>query len=217
MEPKPTTFTFESWNFDPESHRLTFSYRVGSKYTFVETLDFPRDIPYAIDPLNHTGFREAAEALHLIGGISYYKAFCPPEIQKEGQPLSLAQAQFWNTVYEKGLGEFFYRNSIDHRDFIRFPSEGTKEFEEVAPRNSTSPEDYRGKKILVPLGGGKDSIVTLELLREHGANCTLFRMNPHPIIRELARQASLPLIEVQRTLSPLLFEVNSKVAVPGRS
>lgn len=60
-------------------------------------------------------------ALHLAGGTSYYKTCCPKEIEVQSGKLNADQAAFWNTVYERGLGEFFYQNQIDFRKLIQFP------------------------------------------------------------------------------------------------
>jgi len=57
----------------------------------------------------------------LILGISYWKAYCPKEIIIESNSLNKEQAEFWDTVYIKGLGEFFYKNKIDFRGLIKFP------------------------------------------------------------------------------------------------
>lgn len=71
------------------------------------------------------------------------------------------------------------------------------------------------KRILLPIGGGKDSVVTAELLKKSGANITLFRMGSHPLITDIAHVAGLPLITTKRTLSPALFELNEEGALNG--
>ncbi|MBI2524056.1 endonuclease domain-containing protein, partial [Candidatus Peregrinibacteria bacterium] len=72
-----------------------------------------------------------------------------------------------------------------------------------------------GERVLVPMGGGKDSVVTLELLRHSGLHCTMLRMGPHPLIKKLAQKTDLPLLQIERTLSPALFTINAEGALNG--
>ena len=70
-------------------------------------------------------------------------------------------------------------------------------------------------RILVPIGGGKDSVVTMELLRKSGAKVTLLRMGGHPLITEMASVAGLPMLTVRRSLAPQLFDLNAQGALNG--
>ena len=71
------------------------------------------------------------------------------------------------------------------------------------------------QRVLVPFGGGKDSIVTAELLKKAGAHVTLFRLGYLPIIEELQHIAGFPLITVKRSISHTLFELNAAGALNG--
>lgn len=104
-------------------------------------------------------FREAMlDDLHLVLGVSYYKLFCAPTF-KTDIALSDEQAHFWNTLYAKGLGEFLYRNNLSPEIVARFSGGGDNGRTCTAlPVDETS--------VLVGIGGGKDSIVSLELLRD---------------------------------------------------
>jgi hypothetical protein len=67
--------------------------------------------------------------------------------------------------------------------------------------------------LLVPIGGGKDSMVLIEAVRS--LRPRLFAVNPHPLVTELAALAGLELIEVRRRLSPNLMELNRRGALNG--
>ena len=67
----------------------------------------------------------------------------------------------WNRVYLNGLGEFAYRNGLDLHGRIRFPHGAT------APMQRRRPLGLR-EHALVAIGGGKDSLVSIEALRALG-------------------------------------------------
>ena len=201
------SFIFDSYSFDPEGGKIELHYSLDDSVHFTETILLP-----ASDTLPPTPPREATLfALHLIGGISYYKTCCPKTIEIRSGNLTKEQADFWNTVYSKGLGEFFFRNKIDFRGLINFPSA-------LSPIPSPMTRQGRrggSRRLLVPLGGGKDSTVTVELLKKAGEDVTLFRIGHHPLIKETAKIAGLPMITVERHLAPELFRLNAEGALNG--
>jgi UDP-N-acetyl-alpha-D-muramoyl-L-alanyl-L-glutamate epimerase len=209
---KYQSFIFEAYEYDSDNHRITLSYSLGGVEQFVETITLPA--AYPIPPVASSEELSAALfALHLIAGISYYKTCCPRDLIVRSGHLSPDQAAFWNSVYENGLGEFFYRNNIDFRGLISFPSVQSEQHSPLGGRELTI--TARAAKFLVPFGGGKDSIVTAEFLKRYHADCTLFRIGKHPYIDELAAIASLPVLNVERRLSPRLFQMNQEGALNG--
>lgn len=202
------TFIFDSYSWDPKEGTVTLNYSLDDDLTFTETLTFPAS-PF-LDASRQDDFDRALFALHLIGGISYYKTCLPKKIEVRSGTLTEEQATFWNSVYENGLGEFFYKNNTDFEGLIRFP--GTKaELREAQTPGFHAP----GNQVLIPVGGGKDSVVTIELLREKGAAMTLLRLGHHLLIEKLASTAALPLLTINRALSPELFKLNADGALNG--
>ncbi len=91
---------------------------------------------------------------------SYWKCAVSPEILIEAGPLDNYQKQWWKQLLFDGLGEFFYKNKIDAAKpgFVTIR----------AGANAHSPlpkKPIQGNSFLVPVGGGKDSLVALELLK----------------------------------------------------
>ena len=73
---------------------------------------------------------------------------------------------------------------------------------------------------LVPVGGGKDSVVTLELLRRAGKRIRPLIMNPRGATVECARVAGFPMDEVlviRRTIDPTLLELNKQGYLNGHT
>ncbi len=212
------TFVIDSYTFDVDKGLVSLHYSLDDELKFTETLTLPTNVQRRPEIMgqDRAAFHAALGALHIIGGISYYKTCLPKNINVRNAKLSALQALFWNKVYENGLGEFFYRNNIDFRKLIHFPVDHPDQ-PSSPPSDVRSPKsDVRTRKrILVPIGGGKDSMVTVELLRAAGHDITLFRMGSHPILDELARVADLPMITVERQLSPALFKLNEQGALNG--
>lgn len=200
------TFIFDSYAYEPETGEIRLRYTLDDDIAFTEILTVPKGAfgktPEELD--------SALFTLHLAGGASYYKTCCPKNIEVRSGALSEQQAAFWNSVYENGLGEFFFQNEIDFRGLIQFPTS--------APSPNPQPPTPHGHtgRTLVPIGGGKDSIVTIEMLRKDETNnLTLLRMGSHPLIDECVSVSGLPCITVQRKLPRKLFEMNEQGALNG--
>ncbi|HKX73262.1 MAG TPA: hypothetical protein VJM32_04580 [Candidatus Saccharimonadales bacterium] len=201
-----TQFIFESYELDTASHEIRLHYSLDGSTKFTETLPLPADLP--LGRANDPDVKRALFALHLAGGASYYKTYLPREIVVKSGQLSQKQADFWNEFYTKGLGEFFFINKIDFHGLVKFPATGPD-----APLATTTPS--LPVKTLVPFGGGKDSVVTMELLLDNNVNMTLFRLRGHHYIDQLADITKLPMITVERSLDPTLFEMNKQGALNG--
>lgn len=206
-----SSFTFSGYQWDKESRVATFTYKIEHNtevFNFTESLAFPKE--YALSDVPEELLKNALTNLLLVIGISYYKLFCPQEIVLAGFTLNEKQATFWNTVYTKGLGEFFYQNKIDFRGLISFPVSGRDSGVATLPK-MTGPVDFpRKDRALVGIGGGKDSIVTAELLKAGRKPFSSFVINQHPIREEVIKQIGSEVVIVTRKLDPLLFEFNKK-------
>ncbi len=206
------SFIFEDVTFRPHGRKIVLRYSLDRSITFEETLLLP-DKPIDPDAEKREDIQRTLEALLLIGGVSYFKTCCPRIMFTKGGPLSKADASFWNTVYTKGLGQFFYENKMDFRNLVNFPSTPKKKVAVTGLRAMKAKKPI--KRVLVPIGGGKDSMVTIELLRSSGIDVTLLRLGTHPLIDELALIAGLPILHVKRNLPSVLFDLNEQGALNG--
>ena len=202
-------FIFDSFAFDRAAGKIELRYSLDDEVIFTETIIVP--VTATTDPVPLSPeLKKNLFALHLIGGISYYKTCLPKTIEIRNVSLTEKEAAFWTDVYENGLGEFFYKNDIDFRGLIEFPATNPAQ-----PGAHPAKQERKGNRVLVPIGGGKDSIVTAELLRKSGKDVTLLRIGHHPLITEVAKIAGFPLITVERHLSPALFDLNAEGALNG--
>ncbi|MEO5339345.1 MAG: hypothetical protein H7837_02335 [Magnetococcus sp. MYC-9] len=201
---------FEFLQVASQGHVTRFHYRLagdrGRSIEFVEQLEWPTELP-APDPRRP----EVAQALcniHFVLGISYYKSCCPGTIVVQGAPLSDEEADFWEQVYTHGLGEFFYRNGLDPRGRVSFPRQGGTRAPVQAPKAAR-------ERVLLLIGGGKDSAVSYEILRASGVEVDLFSLGSAPWIQRLAGSFAAPHRVVKRRLDPQLFALNQAGAYNG--
>src|SRR3989344_4867686 len=100
---KATLFEFSSYKYESNKNRIFFHYKTrfedGFCLTFTETILLPKA------PNKNTSkelFKKLLQDLHLVLGISYYKFYCAKNI-KLPYNLNKEEAEFWNTVYKRGL------------------------------------------------------------------------------------------------------------------
>lgn len=210
---KASAFEFKSAQFSLQKRQAVFSYTIhfeGHKpMTFKDTLFFPKQKTQKLPtPL----LKELLKNLHLVLGLSYYKLYCPPTL-KLPYKLTSEEAIFWNTLYEKGLGEFFFRNKIDFRGLITFPSRKTAK--PFAPVRLPTQE-----RALLGVGGGKDSIVAGEFLKARKLPLTAFVLETErasPIVEEVISAMGLKALVVHRKLDPkvILPKADLEKILPG--
>ena len=152
--------------------------------------------------------------LGMIEAISYFKATCSPQFFIKCGKLDEYQENWFKKLFYTGLGEFRYINNIkiSEKDLVQFVSEG----EEInVARNE---EELNG--IIIPVGGGKDSNVTLDLLKEYKQDTLIFRIGRKKVPLECAKISGFEdnkVIEVNRTIDKNLLELNSKGFLNGHT
>lgn len=140
--------------------------------------------------------------------VSYWKCACPPRVIVKCGALNDEQIQWWKKLYWGGLGEFFYRNRIE-TDFESFM---TIEPENSDVRSFADPFTGERKGALIPVGGGKDSIVTLELLKGMKADNLCYIINPRRTTLDCAHTAGYEdsdIVGLKRSIHPELLRRNA--------
>ncbi len=198
-------FRFVRATLDEAAGRAELVYAFDDGPELVETLQFP-GAPFALDAPRRAAVDAALRLLHLIAGVSYYKAALPPELVVEGAAPDPALAALVASVYEQGLGEFAYRNGLSLRGRIRFDA--------GAPA-AAAPALGLQAHALTAIGGGKDSLVSIETLRTAGVAQSVSFIGGSPLIRACAERTGLPVLNIGRQLAPELFEFNKQGAWNG--
>jgi hypothetical protein len=209
-------------------------YAFDDDVELIERIRFPQ--APALAPGRVAAFDAALQLLHLIAGVSYYKAGVPPQLEVGSGPLDAATADLLDALYLHGLAESAYRNGLDLRGRIAFPRLGA----ESSVRSRLGAESSAGsrggadsaagshpssaavaaaldlpKRTLVPIGGGKDSLVAIEAIKSIGGAATAVWVGNSPLIAACAERTGLPTLNIGRELAPELFELNRRGAWNG--
>ncbi|WP_411834248.1 endonuclease domain-containing protein [Pseudoxanthomonas mexicana] len=257
------TFRFVRCSLDADSGvaRLVYAFDDGPELT--ETVTFP-GAPFALPPARAQAAERALRLLHLITGVSYYKAAVPPRIVIDDYAIDAETAVLLEQIYTHGLGEFAYRNGLDLHGKIRFPASkpspsrgglggdgvpvgraksvlaGSEDHPHPSPsgpaQRAGRSDDPRGSAAqtghphslegegakldlrnhaLVAIGGGKDSLVSIEALRGAGVEQTVCWIGGSQLIAACAARTGLPTLNIGRALAPELFDYNRQGAWNG--
>jgi hypothetical protein len=176
LREKHPVFTYESYRITDHKDKLTiqFTFTLGDCITFKPTWEFIKkhtDINYE----NEKIVNKLAFNLGLVELISYWKCACSPLVRIKAGSIDREQVDWWKLQYFLGLGEFFYTNGIDTNieDFMKV--------EVVCPPSKLNAgffqTDYEKHGCLIPIGGGKDSNVTMELLSDRKSSNLCYMIN----------------------------------------
>lgn len=189
---------------------ITYDFEIENLKRFHPTLKVPKTkkIDYDKTLLNKIVF-----CAGLVEIPSYWKATCSPKIIIECGSLNEDQTVWLKKLIYNGQGEFFYVNNItpNYNDFITITSEGTT-YETTLDNNK-----YDG--YLVAVGGGKDSITSLEILKEE-SNKKVFIMNNRKICFDSALTAGInkeDIINVERVFDKEIIELNKQGFLNGHT
>jgi len=196
-------FTFEEYTFDASSRILTLRYSLDQTIKFHETFRFDFDFVAYDEVL----LDRACQNLFFMAGVSYYKTYLAPEIVIAKGSMDDEMAGFFSKTYQRGLGEFFFVNKLDPHLPITFP----------ASTISTTPPQVRQSAggMLVGIGGGKDSLVSVELLRSQSERLATWCVGHRPQLTPLVERIGLPHYWVERQWDRSLLEHNARGALNG--
>ena len=223
-------FAYRGYEIEENDSCLKITYRF-------ETLGLSEFAPVWVFPKAEGDCRRWSEdrlmqdmifSMGMVELISYWKIACPPTVTVEAGRLNQDQIDWWKDLYFNGLGEFFYVNGIKEADpnhFMDIQCAGQLK----APCTDQYKERHeecgvetvgKGNGVLVPIGGGKDSAVTLELLRLAGKPVCAYIINPRGATIHTTEVAGLDaahVISAKRTLDSNMLELNCQGYLNGHT
>ena len=221
---KSQVFRFVGADYDAATATASLRYAFDDDAVMIERIVFPA--APALPRERETAFAMALQLLHLIAGVSYYKAGVPPAIHFEGDAPDVATTAFLHEIYLHGLGEFAYHNRFDLRSRlasllqspdgqplrrrVRRSNFSEPAVEPDAPYVAAidAPSLRLPRRTLLPIGGGKDSLVSVEMCKSIQEPATAIWVGDSALIAACAARTGLPLLNIKRALAPELFEYN---------
>jgi len=203
---KISCFRFISCHFSAIDGVVKLVYAFDNGPYLTETLVLP-GAPFYLDKPRETALQSALQLLHLIAGVSYYKAALPAQVSIESYAIDTSTAKLVESIYENGLGEFAYRNQLNIKGRFRLPVSTTQ--------SVSMPELALNNQALTAIGGGKDSLVSIRALQKANLPQKVTWIGRSSLIKACAEHTGLPCLNIQRILAKELFSINQQGAWNG--
>ncbi len=208
-------FRFQRYDYTLENESLSvkFYFSLDDKYFFTPSFELPTRKFYSFNDLDNNKLDTIVFNIGMIELISYWKLACPKKVLIAPYSLDDNQIRWWKKLYFNGLGEFFYLNGVKENvnDFMDIVCETDVPCEKI----NISLND----NTLVPIGGGKDSVVTIELLKNKIPIIPLI-INPRGATTECAKTAGFyedQIAVIKRTLDPTMLRMNNEGFLNGHT
>jgi len=212
LRKKYPVFTYEKydWELKGDNFHVSFSFTVGdikfNPKVIIREVDLKRYNKLEDSVLDNLVFN-----LGMIEMLSYWKATCSKKILVKAGKLDKSQIKWFEDILLNGMGQFFYENKINFtkEGFIEIVSEGTEKL---------SKGEITGEGVLIPIGGGKDSALALDLLKEFKKDVDCFILNPNKNTMEMFEVSGYKnLVIAERKIEEKLLEMNRKGFLNGHT
>ena len=240
-----STFTFvkQTVTLANGTLSLAFDFSLDDRYHFRPTLEIPSRPFFDWDSIPEAQLASIAFQIGMTELVSYWKIACPKRVVVRPFALTESQKAFWKKLYYNGLGEFLYLNGITVSESDLMEIESVEGIDTLAAQPMSYPSDealfqpahvipsdegarvsmgnssWFEEKVLVPVGGGKDSVVTLECLRKEMPVIPLI-VNPRGATLNCVKTAGYDeneLIVINRTLDPTMLKLNAEGYLNGHT
>lgn len=206
---KYDTFIYDNYEIEEleNTTKITYNFIVPSLTQYKPTLEVKK---FKIDSFT----KNLIFHIGLVELVSYWKATCSKNVIIKAGYINKEQIEFFKKLYFYGLGELFYTNGIipNYDDFINIKCE-------LKEQNIEIP-NYVGNGNLIPIGGGKDSNVTLEIMKSDFEDNLCFIINPKQVTLSCAQTAGYSnekIVTVKRTIDKNLIELNKQGFINGHT
>ncbi len=208
-------FSYHGYHIEETSDAIMFRYdfEIAGLSSFHPTWTIDKQHIKYFDQ-NDEIIQKLIFSIGMVELSSYWKITCSPLVEIHAAQLDEQQLAWWKKQYFLGLQEFFYTNGIkaEEADFMHIKTLGNC-FAKTAGKRDLS-------GCMIPVGGGKDSAVTIELCKQLDMRLCAYIINSRKATQDSVDIGGFndeTVIKVKRTLDANMLECNKKGFLNGHT
>lgn len=217
LRAKHPSFTYSGYSLEKRENCILIEYNFSLENgcEFHPTIKIMTDGLILRNAFDSEAGRKIVFSLGMVELVSYWKAACPPTVFVDCGYLDEWDIKWWKKLYFGGLGEFYYRNGIfpDKENFMKIVCR--------ADRRPYPPFEYNCDDLnIITVGGGKDSAVTTDLLKNHSDKNMFFTVNDQTARTETVLKGGYSedrIIKTYRTIDKNLLLLNKEGYLNGHT
>ncbi len=214
------TFTYQGYHYDLDKDgiSMTFDFSIDGLSEFHPTWYIPRI--KNVDVIDEALIEDMVFSLGMVELVSYWKIACPPTVVIKDRQLSADQINWWKKLYWGGLGEFYYTNGVEESmdNFMEIKCESEMACRSFEPSEHKAAVAGDVPSVMVPVGGGKDSVVSIELLKEKAdVYCYVINSRGATDATVEVGQLTEKTIYAKRTLDKNMLDLNKQGFLNGHT
>ena len=214
-------FIYDSYTIDEDDENIyiRFKFEIEGLTTFTPTLTIKKKNYIKESAKNNNIVNNLVFNIGLVELISYWKSTFSKNLIIKAGHINEDQIKWFKKLYYLGLGELRYTNNINisQKEMINIQSIGPQ-IDIEKELKTINEMDYTN--FIIPIGGGKDSNVTLEMLPTDTKKDYCIIINPKEVTLDCAKTAGFSdnnIIEIQRTIDPNLLELVKQGYINGHT
>lgn len=199
--------------------KLTYDFEISGLSEFHPEVTIDLSNLKVINDYKSVTGRKLAFYYGMVELVSYWKIACPEQVIVKCGYLDENAVDWWKKLYFGGLGEFFYRNGVTP-DFDSFMNIETEEKYKDMFNDNCSCDFVSSGMNIIPVGGGKDSDVTMELLKDYKNRSLTFTVNNQKARSDAAEIAGYTedmRLKTYRKLDKNMLELNKQGFLNGHT
>jgi 7-cyano-7-deazaguanine synthase in queuosine biosynthesis len=213
---EPGTHVGRVLGWEVEGAEIRLRTELTGVATFTERLRvlLPDGTPLAPDP-SDPAVSGALDVLALAASVSYLKATLSGRIEVRGQRFGPAARAMLRALLTDGLAELALRAGLGRLDDAFTILGSDPSGDAVTATDGPGAAAPAPDGVLVTVGGGKDSALTLALAARHDPDALAVAVNPKAPMERTAAWAGVGLVRIERRLDRTLLDLNARGAING--
>lgn len=205
-----------AWHVDGDEVQLRTELTGLDVFTERLRIATPDGTPLTPDPADPS-VAGALDLLALAAATSYLKATLPAIVELAGRSVGPAAHALMAALITDGLAEHAFTNgltTLEGQVHVVDAAAGADRAAGAAATGAISTVPVRDG-ILVTVGGGKDSALTLALAHRNDPDVLALAVNPRAPMERTAQGVGVGMVRIERRIDPRLLTLNARGAFNG--